>query len=149
MFQGIEFDEAAHEEEFRRELQRCVEEWDMVLAKSHDECPSRCLTGEASNATGSFEVTDNFSTSERMKKSKEVEDKLQVTLDWLLYAKWFVQSIQFTLQSAASVDSMRTMFSNSVGIPAGTFKESESEDVYSMTTSVNQCKTFNNLRCFY
>ncbi|TRY62884.1 hypothetical protein TCAL_00351 [Tigriopus californicus] len=106
---GIEFDPIADEEESRREFLQSVEEWDQIIGKNMDASmrtnsslvPSSSLDENGQDSDGTF---IQMSVNESMNSNPTVIQQ---------------QSSSSPLENAtkrvSSVDSMRTMFSNSAG----------------------------------
>lgn len=101
---GVEFDEEEEERERKLELQRCVVEWDTLLGRSHE---NDTIHIEKKSPPSDKNANNGPSGGHRKHKDKKVSSSPPTSSD----------------TNGKSADSMRTMFSNSVSLPAGTFKE--------------------------
>ena len=104
--QGFELEENELEDERHLRLQKVAEEWPFgLLGRSQDSSDLRLLAHQQQNI-------GNQAKSESVSAEDDEDDRLEVQ-----------QTTARDKEASSSVDSMRTMFSNSVNLPAGTLRE--------------------------
>ncbi len=108
IFQGIELEEAEEDEEHERQtkLQRVGEEWDNLLGRSQDGGGHLLLMQDSEDSSTHRPKSDI--PNKGISKTSGNNDKLAAIDNNV---------------AGSSVDSMRTMFSNSLTMPTGTFRE--------------------------